>query len=194
MGRFSRQTGSKKLRRKVFVAAEGSATEWDYLDFLQDIGCETVKRIKPQTSKSNPRNVLQRMKEGLKGNLQKNDEAWILIDRDEWSETEIEPLLKWERKDPRYHVVISNPCVEFWLLLHFEDGGGATTPEMCRNRLKKYLPDYKKRILLNSFTEDMVQGAISRARRLCEDKGISWDTPCSTTFHQFVQSLLSARS
>jgi hypothetical protein len=42
-------------------------------------------------------------------------------------------------------VIVNNPCLEFWLLLHFEQTGKFfETCEKAGQQLKKYLPNYEK--------------------------------------------------
>ena len=42
-------------------------------------------------------------------------------------------------------VIINNPCVEFWLLLHFERTGKFfSNCESATKQLRRYLPDYEK--------------------------------------------------
>lgn len=42
-------------------------------------------------------------------------------------------------------VIINNPCLEYWLLLHFESTSKYfNTCDQATERLKKYLPDYEK--------------------------------------------------
>lgn len=192
---LARKSGSRRLERKIFVAAEGAVTEKDYLYFLRDLGCDKLHFIRSPDGKSAPRQVLKRMKNELKGLvLLQDDEFWLLVDRDEWDPNDIQALFEWQKADARRHVVVSNPCVEFWLLLHFEDGEGATTAEICRNRLKqkKRWPDYDKSIPPGGLTESLIQDAMARAERVCAEK--SWTEPGGTTFHLLVRSLLNSKS
>ena len=78
--------------------------------------------------------------------LRKNDQVWILVDRDPESHTEddMQALMLWEQSSHCYHVAISNPRFEYWLLRHFEE---APTE---RNALDdfyvaRYLPGYDTR-------------------------------------------------
>ncbi len=193
MAPLVRRSAPRHLRRKVFVAAEGSVTEEEYLEILRDLGGDALCVIRSRAQKSAPRQVLARMKRELKkATLQRNDEAWLLVDRDDWKVSDMEALFTWEKEDSRHHVVVNNPCVEFWLLLHFEGGSGATTAEMCRSRLKKYWPDYDKHIPPGGLTENAIWKAVERAEMLCGEK--TWTNPCSTAFHKLVRSLLNARS
>jgi hypothetical protein len=42
-------------------------------------------------------------------------------------------------------VIVNNPCLEFWLLLHFEQTSRLFTPcNSAEKQLKKHLPDYEK--------------------------------------------------
>ena len=196
MGRFVRPSAPRRLGRKVFVAAEGAVTEEEYLGILRDLGCDELHIVRSRTGKSAPRHVLARMNAALSTkSLRSTDEAWLLVDRDEWKASDMEALFTWAKKDARRHVVVSNPCFEFWLLLHFEDGGGATDAEMCRTRLKNFLPGYSdknKHLPSDCLTEDRIWLAVARAESLCAQK--SWTEPCSTTLQHLVRSLLERRS
>lgn len=193
MKRFVRQPGSKRLKSTVFVAAEGAVTEKEYLEILRNLGCDHLYFVPSSAGKSAPRQVLSRMKNKLKAlSVRPDDEAWLLVDRDDWNPKDIQALFDWRNKDTLHrHVVVSNPCVEFWLLLHFENAGDATTAEICKNRLKKHWPSYDKHIPAGSLSEELIQAAVSRAKDLCDEK--SWTEPGSTTFHHLVHSLLDSR-
>jgi len=46
---------------------------------------------------------------------------------------------------PNVTVIVNNPCLEFWLLLHFESTGKYFNEcEGATKQLKKHLPDYEK--------------------------------------------------
>ena len=49
------------------------------------------------------------------------------------------------REIENIHIIINNPCFEYWLLLHFEATVKfySTYDEMLK-QLKKHLPDYEK--------------------------------------------------
>ena len=58
------------------------------------------------------------MKDYLKdAPFSENDEAWIVIDRDDWKEEKIENIRKWlqENKEGKYHLAISERRFEDWL-------------------------------------------------------------------------------
>ena len=90
------------------------------------------------------------------------DEVWYVIDHDE-REEEIKRFYKWVQKQKRslskkrprrttkLIVVLSVPCFEYWLLIHFEDTTrpfrGFERNSACQQviqRLKKHISSYKK--------------------------------------------------
>ena len=62
--------------------------------------------------------------------LRKGDEAWIVVDKDNWSDHDLAQLFKWALQSDSYGFALSNPKFEFWLLLHFED---VKRGEKCTN-------------------------------------------------------------
>ena len=96
---------------------------------------------------------------------------WIVVDRDEWSEDEIELCRRWaqdSKESPGQHkgFSLSNPKFEFWLLLHFEDGTRHATSKACLEALGAHLPEYKKALARSDFSEESVSAAIQRAKAL----------------------------
>jgi hypothetical protein len=68
--------------------------------------------------------------------LKKSDEAWLVVDKDQWSNEQLEQLLRWAQGSDNYGFALSNPKFEYWLLLHFEDGEGISSSRACLERLK----------------------------------------------------------
>ncbi len=53
--------------------------------------------------------------------------------------------MKLERSFNNVIIIINNPCLEFWFLLHFETTGKYfDNCDKASNQLKKFLPDYEK--------------------------------------------------
>lgn len=163
---LKRKVSSRTYRDVCWVSTEGQ-TEKDYLSMDIFKSAEVVLKF-PQDvhpARRNPMAVLKRFEKALRQNdFRKNDEAWLMIDIDEWDISELDILLEWENKDSRYHLAISNPKFELFLLFHFEKGSGCTTATIVDDRIKRFLPRYKKRLKTTQFNyEDIVQ-AIENAR------------------------------
>ena len=100
---LSRRTGTRKYRPVCWMSAEGQ-TERDYftMDVFRDAGkaIRFPKDIHPD--RHNPAAVLKRFQKALRTeDFRAGDEAWIVVDVDEWDRGELEALLAWARKDDR---------------------------------------------------------------------------------------------
>ena len=60
--------------------------------------------------------------------LQQGDIAWPVIDVDSRAEPELMQLIAWGGVSPQFNVAISNPKFELFLVLHFGNGLGCTSP------------------------------------------------------------------
>jgi hypothetical protein len=92
-----------------------------------------------------------------------------------------------------FRTAVSNPCFEYWLLLHFEQtrkhfhNGDA----VCRN-LEKHIKDYDKSRSVYKATRPLVETAMQYARTLLSNPS---DHPCDvhpcTEIFRLMESLLS---
>lgn len=193
--RFERKLGNRPYRRRFFIAVEGEQTEPRYFEmFKSSDDCIVDVRCIPGTNQSAPRKVFQRLKKELdKEILRKNDEAWVVVDRDTWPEEQLDEICAWTKTDAcRHFLAVSNPQFEFWLLLHFEDGKGIGAAN-CLDRLRKHLPDFKK----NSrfvFSRQQLDDAILRAKRRDIPPCADWPRqPGKTTVYRLVEKLLECK-
>jgi len=87
---FKRRVG-KRLYRKLFViATEGAKTEPQYFATLDNR--DSVIHVECLKSKHNssPPQVLKRMQKRLKKEaLRKSDEAWLVVDKDQWTDEQL---------------------------------------------------------------------------------------------------------
>lgn len=190
---FSRPLGERRYRKLFLVAVEGSITEPQYFATLNKGNAVVRVECIKGTARTSPPEVLKRLKDRIKRNeLAKTDEAWLVVDKDQWTDEQLKPLFEWSLLDARYGFALSNPKFELWLLLHFED----TTvdgPRQCSEKLQKHLPKYDKSIDSSKFSEEQVLNAIERAKRRdnapCED----WPRSFGTTVYKLVEKILAAR-
>jgi len=126
-------------------------------------------------------------KEGLK----KTDEAWIVIDMDEWSSEQITQIYEWSKSKENYGLAVSNPMFEFWLLLHFEDGTKIASAKECLERLKRHLPEYRKGIDIRKFTSEIIHNAVRRAKQRDNPMCVDWPRAIGgTTVYRLVEKLI----
>lgn len=176
---------------KIFILSyEGNDTEPQYYEALKEklkyknlvLHIESLKRNRDDTN-SAPNHVFKKLKEKKSEyNFKKTDEFWMIIDRDRWK------LDEWVQKckqEKNFYIALSNPCFEFWLMLHFFDLTSFTTNELKeifenkkvsskRRYIDKYLSDNlengynKKNLNCNRFL-DNISKAITQAEKLANN-------------------------
>ena len=114
-----RKSGFRDSRLLV-IATEGEKTEKRYFEnFVTPASSRVNIEIIPNIdSQSSPLKVIRLLDEfRAKYRLKIDDELWLVIDVDRWGEEKLSDVARLSsQKD--YYLAVSNPCFEFWLLLH----------------------------------------------------------------------------
>ncbi len=123
-----RASNSLEKEKIIVLAFEGNDTEEIYFDKFKNselfndalIFLHILKRQKNDTN-SAPNHVFKKLKNEAKYeyNFRDSDELWMIIDTDRWKN--ITEIVLECKKQTNMYVAISNPCFEFWLLLHIKD-------------------------------------------------------------------------
>jgi len=189
--KFQRTLGELRYRKLFFIAAEGSKTEPQYFAIFNNMNLVIHVNCLKSKHDNSPSHVLRRMKDFLKENeLRNSDEAWLVVDKDQWTDEQIAELYSWSRQDDNYGFALSNPKFEYWLLLHFEDGSGIGSSRECSERLNRYLPDYSKGIDKRKITPSMIGNAVLRAKTHDTPPCSDWPRAAGTTVYRLVEKLL----
>ena len=125
-----RRGGFIEAEKFYVLAYEGNVSEKKYFEdlrlseYFNDSGAiETIALKKGKTDSSSPLSVkalLARAK--MEYNFRPTDEFWLIIDRDQWEtihKINLEALYQDCQKERNFHIALSNPCFEMWLILHF---------------------------------------------------------------------------
>lgn len=193
---FIRPFGKLPYRKLFVIATEGAKTEPQYFNILRNLKSEQVTISMPEgKNKSDPENVLRRMKAYIKTErLKHSDEAWLVIDKDQWRDEQIDILHEWTKQQKNYGLALSNPKFEYWLLLHFAEGDISSTQNI-EKLLDSHLPNYShtKAVDPQKFKLKNIEKAISRAKKRntppCED----WPhLPHRTTVYKLVSNILNS--
>lgn len=135
---FRRPSPTRMYRTLYIIATEGSETEPAYFAMFQGRNATIKVKILDSRQKSAPGQVLRRAEQYIvTESLRKTDSVWLVLDRDTWGEPELK-LVCQTCQAKGFHLVVSNPCFEYWLLLHFEKGSDVTTASICRDRLLQH--------------------------------------------------------
>jgi hypothetical protein len=123
--------------------------------------------------------------------LLSTDEAWLVVDKDQWSDEQLADLHAWAQNGDNHGFALSNPKFEYWLLLHFEDGRGIASSRDCSDRLKRHIPGYDKRIDPREITPQRIEDAIRRAKQRDDPPCADWPRALgSTTVYRLVEKIL----
>ena len=192
MRTFQRPLGERRYKKLFLISVEGSKTEPHYFAIFNQLqSIVLVKCLRRPSTESSPRQVLKKMKGHLrKESLRRTDEAWIVVDRDDWAEDHLREILQWTKKSINYGFALSNPHFDYWLLLHFEDGKGIANSHECLVRLKRHLPNYKKDLDSKKITPELVAKAISRAKQRDVNRINDLSPLWSTTVYKLVERIL----
>jgi len=198
---LGRHFGTRRFRKIFVVASEGKNTEPQYFGILKDKkvfpGDFMVVPL-PGKSDSSPPDVLERMRDYLEREAPDQPyEAWLVVDKDDWKEEQLAPLVEWVKQDPATRfLALSNPKFEYWLLLHFEEGDGVGTPQECDRRLAKCPCGYDKHSgLFNAakMTRELVEAAVKRAKKRDSPQCRDWPRKSGqTTVYRLVEKILEA--
>lgn len=123
---YTREVTQEKVRDySLFaIATEGTVTEPGYFRPFDGINRVKVDIIEDETEgngNSSPRNVLKRVKDYIEEHqlsAEDGDSLWCVIDVDRWPQEQIEELHAFCEQKENWHLVMSNPCIEIWLLYH----------------------------------------------------------------------------
>lgn len=190
-GALSRNAGVRRYKPLFLISCEGSVTEPEYFAFFQRHAIIKCLRAK---GKSAPQAVLERMnKEFDRTPLRKGDEAWLVVDKDDWNDSQLAALHRWAEERGgvvKRGLAVSNPRFELWLLLHFEEVARPCPGHECTNRLEKHLPGYKKHLVNSAFSCESVGSAIARAKELDQPAALDWPRKTGTTVYRLAEDLL----
>ena len=179
MGRQIRKSKGKTMKPNFFVFCEGES-EVAYIGHLRSQYRVPIQII-PKKSDSN---ISTRYIENCKREyvLTKNDKTFLMFDLD------VDGMLNHLRTIPGAVLLVSNPCIEFWYLLHFEECHAELTQNVCIKKLRKHLEHYTKGTLAlkeKQILSDKISEAAERAKAL-----LSFNNP-STTIYKIIELLES---
>lgn len=183
--RRSRRAPVREERTQVLVVCGGKATEPDYFRGLKKERRNPAVRVVVERKGVDPVSLIRFAAQ--KREHTGCDEVWCVIDVDEFDVSEA--IAAATKKDVR--LAISNPCFEYWLLLHFEL---CQAPLTCfddvRTRLVKHLPRYDKSKLSFADFAPGVDDAVERARTRCEAVGTEHTRNPSTGVWALVRQVI----
>lgn len=197
--RSLRRTDKPLRDARIFViATEDTYVPKAYFELFQNSRV-CIRVLETQDGHSAPTYVLERLKEVKNSEeFESDDQFWLVLDTDHWiAPGHIDSFKRVCRdaSDQGFKLAHSNPCFEFWLLLHHEEVAENTRYEACGDvveRLKELLSGYSKRTIpVALFTRNYIETAVKRAKKLDESStGDRWPHEKGTHVYKLVEQLL----
>ncbi len=196
----------KPPRVTVLIVCEGSRTEVNYFNALkQDLRLTNVT-VEPSTTGTDPLSVvdfaIEKAKDAAK-NDKKYDRIYCVFDRDKHDDSRFNDAINKirARSSKGFNGVISVPCFEVWILLHyrythmpFEAAAEASNCALVCRELRNHISDYRKGSAdIYKLIKDKTGDAIKHAKQLDAFHETSETDNPSTKVHEPVEYLRSIR-
>jgi hypothetical protein len=161
-----------------------------------------IKVAKPNENKSALNHLIACAEENFNSiaNRLTDDECWIVFDveslsRNDKRERQLHEAIDVAR-DQKWHVALSNPCFEVWLLLHIADDltGITDAGQTAVEKLRELLGGYNKsNTPAQCMNVDAIRNAITRAKSRDADPHSPIPELPGTRVYRLVERLVSAR-
>ena len=171
MGRKARISKGKHMKPNFFVFCEGE-TEIAYVKFLRSLYRAPIQVIPKKGMSNISEEYIERSKNEYVRTEQ--DKVFLMYDLD------VDGILEQLQKIPNAELLVSNPCVELWFLLHYQEQKSEISSDKCIKKLQKFSNEYKKGILSEeekTFLAEKKDLAIERAKNM-----IGYQNPSSTVY------------
>lgn len=218
---FERIREERRYKNRIFYfAVEGTETEVDYFERIKakrkEIGIKEPLEIivlEKKDGKNNPLALLENLLEvKRKESYEPSDELCLICDRDKESFTQFDEVLE-KCQENKINFGLSNPCFEFWLLLHLNDCINFNSDELLANtvqsrrhtyisnliseELKKINPQCQgyakdKISVLFPFFQGKLENAIKNAK-IYEIENSRLKTQLGTSVGILMEKLMKAR-
>lgn len=194
--------GSRPYRSLFAIVVEGQ-TELQY--FTMPIFRNRNVKVEVRPGKRQDPPALTRAADDLlaslkrSGTLRAGDQAWIVLDKDDWSDAQLTEVFSWANARTDRGVGLSIPQFEYWLLLHFEGGKGISTQAEVLNALRRHIPNYRKAAPFTFSANDVSQAVLKASARVPKpvvspselEKNLGAGT-AATTVHFLAEQLLAS--
>ena len=159
------------MKPNFFVFCEGE-TEIAYVKFLRSLYRAPIQVI-PKKGKSNiSEDYIERSKNEYVRTGQ--DRVFLMYDLD------VDGMLEHLLKIPNAELLVSNPCIELWFLLHYQEQKVEITSGKCIQKLHKVSKGFRKGGLSEEEKKVLAENrelAVERAKKLAE-----YHNPSTTVF------------
>jgi hypothetical protein len=175
---IGRNPAEREPKHRILVVCEGKVTEPEYFKALQHEFRNPLVHVEIHKQAGVPLTVVGRAidldkqaNDAAKQNRDddlKYDDVWCVFDVDEHPRLDEALALA---QESGVKVALSNPCIELWGLLHFQDQNERIHRHEAQRALKAFMPKYDKTLDFSKMKPGY-EKAVARARvlqKLAED-------------------------
>ena len=210
---LNRKINSRASYDRVLIVSEGSKTEPNYFKEIRShFRLHTANiEVRPSEFGTAPIQVVEYAQSlFVNGDTHKKlakrafDRVYVVFDRDD-HESYVKAinlahsldgkLKNDDSKSVTFKAVVSVPCFELWLLLHYEEIHAPIHRSQVTQRLKRYYPSYEKGMGgVFGYTQKHLTLAISRAESLARKNTVYSNHEPYTNIYELVDFLISLKS
>lgn len=177
---FERRSASRAPRLVLLIVCEGAETEYRYFHTWRksarlttvtiDVhgGAGQANEVVAETIQRRDQRQAAYQRAARRGQVAAPpfDQVWCVFDREGQYEVETFRVAVQRADHEQIKLAISNPCFEYWYLLHFQDTG---TPfyhgQEVKQALRRYIRDYQEHSDCSEQLLPQTHIALERARR-----------------------------
>ncbi len=157
MGRSRQASKGKKIKPHYWVFCEGK-TEEAYVCFLRSKYRVPIEIVSKISGNDINERYIQSYKRGKP--THPKDIDFLLYDAD------VKVVLEKLQKLKSAKLLVSNPSIEFWFLLHYKNQTAQTTTKYCIQEIsKRNRNDYKKGLLDDKLKERLTNKSMDACKR-----------------------------
>lgn len=167
-----RRAGSRKENKFIFIVSEGECTEPNYFKKINiELRYSGVTIKTPRFPETDPLSLVHRainIKKKPKEcniSLKEGDEIYCAYDVDENLDEDLEAAERLAEANG-IKILLSNPCFEIWILLHFEQTSRTYQRDELYLQVKKYIKNFEKCLEIYPLIKGQQNFAIENAERL----------------------------
>ena len=202
--------------RLIVIASEGKDTERIYFTALAKeytnprVHVHILERSEAEQNNSSPEHVLTQLNDYKEQYaLEADDELWLIIDKDRWTEAMLSRVATECAQDDFMHMALSNPCIELWLLLLLVDAttlsleeqqqwlenrrNSRRTDPYLKIRLRQEMGSYHESAYDAQMLIAHVEEAIARAKALDKNPADRWPQSLGTRVYLLAESVMNRK-
>ena len=196
--------------RLIVIASEGKDTERIYFKALAKeytnprVHVHILERSEAEQNNSSPEHVLKQLNDYKEQYaLEADDELWLVIDKDRWTEAMLSRVATECAQDEYMHMALSNPCIELWLLLHLvpeeqqqwleNRRTSRRTDPYLKMRLRQEMGSYHEAAYDAQMLIVHVEEAIERAKALDKNPADRWPQTLGTRVYLLAESVMNRK-